>query len=119
MVLSYTTSPAYHMIAENETKYQAAAFEEGHGMQIEVAGILKSAPNPELAAQFMEFIVTDSFQSLIPTGNWMYPVVTLEDGLPTGFEKLVRPSRSLLLDSRKIAANKAAWIEEFSQAMSR
>ena len=27
MVLSYTTSPAYHMIAEGTEKYQAAAFE--------------------------------------------------------------------------------------------
>ncbi len=30
MVLSYTTSPAYHMIAESQNRYQAAAFSEGH-----------------------------------------------------------------------------------------
>ncbi len=29
MVLSYTTSPAYHMVAENTSRYQAAAFSEG------------------------------------------------------------------------------------------
>ena len=29
MVLSYTTSPAYHMIAENDARYQAASFAEG------------------------------------------------------------------------------------------
>ena len=38
MVLSYTTSPAYHMVAENTERYQAAAFREGHYLQIEVAG---------------------------------------------------------------------------------
>src|SRR5690606_14844520 len=30
MVLSYTTSPAYHMIAEKTERYQAASFAEGH-----------------------------------------------------------------------------------------
>lgn len=29
MVLSYTTSPAYHLIAENDSKYAAADFSEG------------------------------------------------------------------------------------------
>ena len=38
MVLSYTTSPAYHMVAESSEKYKAAAFEDGHYLQIEVAG---------------------------------------------------------------------------------
>jgi len=37
MVLSYTTSPAYHLIAENDDSKAAAAFSEGHYMQIEVA----------------------------------------------------------------------------------
>src|SRR5215510_4730889 len=35
MVLSYTTSPAYHEVAENTQRYQAAAFAEGHYLQIE------------------------------------------------------------------------------------
>ena len=43
MVLSYTTSPAYHLIAENDPTKKAAAFAEGHYMQIEVAGKLAGA----------------------------------------------------------------------------
>ncbi len=54
MVLSYTTSPAYHMVAENTERYQAAAFSEGHYIQIEVAGLLKNAPDQELAARLPE-----------------------------------------------------------------
>ena len=41
MVLSYSTSPAYHMIAEGKENYKAVQFEEGHYVQIEVAGYLK------------------------------------------------------------------------------
>ncbi|MBQ0804382.1 MAG: thiamine ABC transporter substrate-binding protein, partial [Sulfitobacter sp.] len=40
MVLSYTTSPAYHLIAEEDATKTAAAFNEGHYMQIEVVGKL-------------------------------------------------------------------------------
>ena len=43
LVLSYTTSPAYHMTVDKEDRYQAAAFAEGHYMQVEVAAMLKSA----------------------------------------------------------------------------
>ncbi|MBT8418032.1 MAG: thiamine ABC transporter substrate-binding protein, partial [Silicimonas sp.] len=47
MVLSYTTSPAYHLIAEEDESKTAAAFDEGHYMQIEVAGVLAASDQPE------------------------------------------------------------------------
>jgi len=118
-VLSYTTSPAYHMIIENEAKYQAAPFKEGHGMQIEVAAILKNAPNPELADRFMQFVASEPFQSLIPTGNWMYPVLFPKEGLPAEFRNLVRPVKSLMIDAQGIADNKSDWIDEFNQGLSK
>ena len=52
MVLSYTTSPAYHLIAEENESFEATIFEEGNYLQIEVAGILKSSSKPKLAAHF-------------------------------------------------------------------
>ncbi len=119
LVLSYTTSPAYHMIAEDSERYQAAAFEEGHYMQVEIAGIPKSAPEPELARQFLAFMVSPGFQSAIPTGQWMYPVIDLPEGLPREYGKLVDPSRPLLFPSQKVAENRKAWIEEWLQAVSR
>ncbi|MFE8730870.1 thiamine ABC transporter substrate-binding protein, partial [Aeromonas hydrophila] len=69
MVLSYTTSPAYHLIAENKPQYQVAAFEEGHYRQVEVAAKLKSAKQEKLADQFLQFMVSPAFQNEIPTGN--------------------------------------------------
>ena len=76
MVLSYTTSPAYHLIAEGDASKSAAAFDEGHYMQIEVAAKLASSDQPELADAFLEFMVSEAFQSVISTTNWMYPSVT-------------------------------------------
>ena len=106
MVLSYTTSPAYHVIVEEETRYRAAAFAEGHYLQIEVAGMLKAAPSPELARKFLAFMLTPGFQEAIPTGNWMFPVIPLEAGLPDAFEELVQPSASLQFDPARSKASK-------------
>lgn len=118
LVLSYTTSPAYHMIAEQTERYQAAAFEEGHYMQVEVAAIPKAAREPELARQFLQFMIGPGFQSAIPTGNWMYPVIDLTEGLPPAFDKLIDPARPLIFEPEEVAANRKAWIEEWLQAVS-
>ncbi len=119
MVLSYTTSPAYHMVAENTDRYQAAAFSEGHYIQIEVAGMTKSAKEPELAKQFLAFMTGPEFQSIIPTTNWMMPVAATKEPLPEAFSKLVNPEKTFLLPSEEVAANRKAWIDEWLAAMSK
>ncbi|KOF14651.1 thiamine ABC transporter substrate-binding protein [Ensifer adhaerens] len=119
MVLSYTTSPAYHMVAENTDRYQAAAFSEGHYIQIEVAGMTKSAKEPDLAKQFLAFMTGPEFQSIIPTTNWMMPVAATKEPLPDAFGKLVNPEKTFLLPSEEVAANRKAWIDEWLAAMSK
>jgi len=114
MVLSYTTSPAYHIIAEGKNNYAAADFSEGHYVQIEVAAMLKSAPQPELARKFLSFMHRDGFQSVIPTTNWMYPVT--KSDLPEGFEGLVQPANSFLFTPDEVAKNQKNWINEWVQS---
>lgn len=118
MVLSYTTSPAYHLIAEEDATKAAASFDEGHYMQVEVAGILAGSDQPDLARDFMQFMVSDEFQSIIPTTNWMYPSVTPAGGLPAGFETLVTPAKSLLLSADEAAAVRDAALGEWLDALS-
>ena len=117
-VLSYTTSPAYHLIAEEDDSKVAWAFDEGHYMQVEVAGKLAGTDQPELADQFMAFMVSNGFQSVIPTTNWMYPAVTPTDGLPDGFETLITPQTSLLLSPEDAAAKRDAALDEWRTALS-
>ncbi|WP_117235805.1 thiamine ABC transporter substrate binding subunit [Vibrio maerlii] len=115
LVLSYTTSPAYHLIAENDAKYAAADFAEGHYTQVEVAAKVKSTKNTELADAFMSFVLSDEFQSAMPTGNWMYPVTDVE--LPQGFETLTLPQKSLSFGSDEIASKRKGWIREWQSAL--
>ncbi|HHG3101777.1 TPA: thiamine ABC transporter substrate binding subunit [Vibrio parahaemolyticus] len=115
LVLSYTTSPAYHLIAENDSKFATANFAEGHYMQVEVAAKVKGSKNSELADQFMNFILSDEFQSAMPTGNWMYPVTDVE--LPKGFETLNVPSKSLSFSADEVAKMRKSWIREWQSAL--
>jgi thiamine transport system substrate-binding protein len=117
MVLSYTTSPAYHIAVEGEGRYRAAIFDEGHMMQVEVAAMVAGTDEPELARAFLAFMVSDGFQSAIPTGNWMYPAVTPADGLPPAFGELGEPPISFLMPPDEVQANRSDWIEEWRMAM--
>ncbi|EIV8494865.1 thiamine ABC transporter substrate binding subunit [Vibrio vulnificus] len=115
MVLSYTTSPAYHLIAENDAQYAAAGFSEGHYMQVEVAAKVKSSQNSALADQFMSFILSDEFQSAMPTGNWMYPVTNVT--LPEGYGSLTVPEKALSFSAEEVAKQRKAWIREWQSAL--
>jgi thiamine transport system substrate-binding protein len=118
MVLSYTTSPAYHLIAESDDSKAAALFDEGHYMQIEVAGKLAATDQPELADKFLDFMLSEPFQSAIPQTNWMYPAVTPAAGLPEGFDAF-RPARSLLLSSDEAQAARDGALAEWQAALAR
>jgi thiamine transport system substrate-binding protein len=118
MVLSYTTSPAYHLIAEDDATKAAAAFDEGHYMQIEVAGKLAGTDQSDLADRFMAFMVSDGFQSIIPTTNWMYPAVTPEAGLPDGFETLITPGKALLIAPEDVPEVREKALAEWLSALS-
>ena len=107
MALSYTTSPAYHAIAEKNPNYAYADFSEGFYPQIEIAGILKSSKHQALAQKFLSWLATPEAQSIIPETNWMYP---LSGAVPDGFP--VAPAKVLSLDEADITAKKQAWIDE-------
>ncbi|MFS7360222.1 thiamine ABC transporter substrate binding subunit [Rahnella inusitata] len=117
LVLSYTTSPAYHIIEEKKDNYAAANFTEGHYMQVEVAGQLANSKQPKLAEQFMKFVTTDGFQKVIPTGNWMYPVIATP--LPDAFNQLTVPAKSLQYSAQDVATHRTEWIQAWQNAVSR
>ena len=117
MVFSYITSPAYHMTTENTERYQAAAFSEGHYLQIEVAGVIDSSPEKALAQKFMGFMLTPGFQNEIPTTNWMLPTGETSVALPESFGKIVKPEKTLLFTPEEVNTNRKTWIDEWLAAV--
>ena len=67
-----------------------------------------------LAKKFLRFILTEDFQSIIPSSNIMYPVTKIKN-LPEAFKELEIP-KAIQLDPATINANKKEWIEEWLNA---
>ena len=116
MVLSYSTSPGYHMEIDKTDRYQAAAFDEGHYLQVEVAALLKRSPNQELGREFLRYLTSVNAQKTLPLSNVMYPVVDLGDELPASFSKLITPAQTLIISSEEVRDNRKQWIDEWLEA---
>ena len=116
MVISYTTSPAYHIINENTDRYKAAIFPEGHYIQIEVAGIVKYTKNKNLAQSFIDYMLSPQFQKEIPTKNYMYPA-NKDVELPEAFKSLPKPKKMLIIKEDILSKKLAKWINGWRQAM--
>jgi thiamine transport system substrate-binding protein len=119
MVLSYTTSPAYHMISEKTERYQAAPFSEGHYLQVEVAGVTVTGAKNPLSRQFLQFMTGPKFQDVIPETNWMLPAGRTDRPLTPAFSRLVEPAKTLSLPADEVSANRKAWTAEWLSVMSR
>jgi thiamine transport system substrate-binding protein len=114
LVLSYSTSPAYHLYSENTTRYRALEFTEGHLLQIEGAGILKGAKNRKNAEKFIDFMITEEFQKELPLTNVMYPA-RRDVALPECFSIAIKPKSIPAPDSGALAAALAAWSDVVSK----
>ena len=118
MVLSYTTSPAYHIVAEGTQKYKAAPFSEGHYLQVEVAGMTTTGAANPLAKQFLAFMTGPKFQDVIPETNWMFPAAKTDKPLNAAFDTLVKPEKTLIYSPEEVEKNRKAWVDEWLAAMS-
>lgn len=94
LVISYTTSAAYHAEYETAGRYKALEFADGHPIQVEGAGIVVGARHREAAEAFIDFMLGDEFQAALPLTNWMYPV---NEGvvLPPSYEASRKPAKTV------------------------
>ena len=117
-VLSFTTSPAYHIAAENDLSKKAAIFDDGHYPYFELAAKLANTKQPELANQFMAFILSDSFQNLIPMTNWSYPSALPRSAWPEVFFNLPIPEKIKYFDESEAQVLRTTVVEEWRRALS-
>ena len=118
LVLSYTTSPAYHVEYEQTERYRALLFEKGNYLQIEGMGIVKGTPHRQLARKFIDFILSEDFQQEIPLTNWMYPVDS-SVATPESFRLAPKPVITLQLPAEQIRSNQDGWITAWARHVSR
>jgi thiamine transport system substrate-binding protein len=78
IVVSYATSPAYELYNAPAPKPSVPPtgniLPEGSSFrQIEFVGILKGAKDLDLARRFVDFMLSEAFQTDIPLQMWVYP----------------------------------------------
>ena len=117
IVLSYVTSPAFHLEYEKTERYQAALFADGHYRQIEFAGIIKGSKQIKRAQEFIDFMLSEKFQSAIPLTNWMYPVIQYQP-LPDSFRIAREPKTVPELNLSLVFKQNTKWLKAWSRAMS-
>ena len=117
IVLSYDSSPAF-TIADDGTSTTRALLDTCFE-QVEYAGVLDGADNPEGGRALLEFLLSDAVQRELPESMFVFPVV---DGveLPPAWEKHAeQPESPYRLDPEEIAANRDAWLEEWRDIVTR
>jgi len=85
---------------------------------VETAAKLAGTDNADLADQFMAFILTEDFQTMIPTTNWSFPAALSEDKWPEGFQELPMPETVLFYTEDEAAELRDTAIEAWRTALS-
>ena len=117
--MSYITSPAYHLIVEQDATKVAAIFTEGHYFTAEVVGQIAGTDQPELAQAFMDFVLSETFQEMIPRVHFGFPVKLDPALMPPEFAQLNLPAKSLFYTEAEVATLRDKAVAEWLSALSR
>ncbi|BDA64445.1 thiamine ABC transporter substrate-binding protein [Actinomyces capricornis] len=115
IVVSYASSPSY-TLTEDKSATTTAALLDTAFRQVEYAGVLTGAANPEGGRAFVEWMLSTKVQEDIPGQMYMYPV----DGkaaLPTELERFGPLAEAPIeVSAADITANRETWLQAWTQA---
>jgi thiamine transport system substrate-binding protein len=116
IVVSYETSPAFHIAYESTDRYKNLILGDvGYG-QVEVAGITNGARNVENAQRLIDYILEAQFQEIIPLNQFMYPV-NPEVELPPAFEQVAKAERTVSIPIEQVDESFEEWLEAWEEVM--
>lgn len=108
LVLSYSSSPSTE---EGRTSSALDTCTE----QVEYAGVVDNAANPEGAKAFIDFMLDTDFQTSLPEEMYMYPV---DDAvaIPEAWEQHAElADEPLTADLTEVAENREAWLNTWTE----
>jgi thiamine transport system substrate-binding protein len=86
---------------------------------VEFAGVLRGTKYPTAAGTLIDYLVSKSFQELLPLTLFVYPART-EAVLPAEFNDFaVRPTDPLVVSPNDIEANSKDWITTWTNLVVR
>ncbi|MFD3627286.1 thiamine ABC transporter substrate binding subunit [Streptomyces sp. NPDC058698] len=121
LVVSYASSPPAEVIYADprpETAPTGVA-EDTCFRQVEYAGLLSNAKNPEGGKALLDFLISKTFQDDMPLNMFVYPV---REGaqVPEEFVKFGPQAKDpATMDPEKIAANRDQWVKSWTSLVLR
>jgi thiamine transport system substrate-binding protein len=118
VVTSYSSSPPF-TIPEGADRPTTSALLDTCFRQVEYAGVLAGADNPEGMRKFIDFMLGKRFQQALPENMYVYPV---DDGvaLPEQWAKFAKPaSEPHTMGADEIDRHRTEWLRQWRDLTSR
>ena len=116
IVVSYDSSPAF-TVADGKTT--TAALLDTCFRQVEYAGVLAGADNPEGAEALVDWMLSDEVQSALPDSMYVFPVMPGATVPDDWAEFAPQPTDPYEVSPDEIAANREQWLTEWTDVVSR
>ncbi|MFZ2014761.1 MAG: thiamine ABC transporter substrate-binding protein [Nocardioides sp.] len=118
IVVSYDSSPAFTVAKGSDTSTTRALLDTCF-RQIEYAGVLTGAHNPEGARAFVDFLLSPQVQRALPDAMYVFPV-RQGTPLPAAWAKFaVQPQHPYDVSPAEITAHRETWLQQWSDIVSR
>ncbi|WP_182112404.1 MULTISPECIES: thiamine ABC transporter substrate binding subunit [unclassified Actinotalea] len=114
LVLSYASSPPSE-VAEGATQAPTGALLDTCFRQVEYAGVLAGAANPDGARQVVDWLLSQDVQADLPGSMYVYPVDTSVPLPDAWAQHAPLPAEPLTLDPALISEHRDAWIERWTE----
>lgn len=119
LVVSYATSPVAEIVFGEDDQIPNEVLEQTCYRQIEFAGILAGTAHEPEAQALIDFLLSREFQQDIPLRMFVFPVVD-DAVLPAVFEDdAVVPDEPYTIDPATVAANRADWVQRWTDIVMR
>jgi thiamine transport system substrate-binding protein len=116
IVLSYDSSPAFTVDGQGGTT--TSALLDTCFRQVEYAGVLAGAKNPDGARALVDFMLGRSFQEALPDAMYVFPVDS-HIALPSDWATFAKqPDHPYSVDPAEIAAHRDEWLRDWSDVTS-
>jgi thiamine transport system substrate-binding protein len=114
LVLSYASSPPSEVQDDRAT---TSALLDTCFRQVEYAGVIAGAANPDGAKQVVDFLLSAQFQKQLPTRMYVYPVDPRVE-LPVEWKRFApSPARPWRLDAEQIDVNRSTWVQRWADTV--
>jgi thiamine transport system substrate-binding protein len=112
MMIGLTTTPAYYTETLHNDRIKSFIPEEGSFLYMPAAGLTRKAHHAALGKKFLDFMISESFQKMIPETQWFYPI---DQTVPTPSSFSFAPSSVITLNqnitSNQIRKNSEKWFD--------